>query len=379
MNAMNRNLRIDRVGDRLDEFIGVPFGLHADDPTWIPPLYLERRDALKPGGTPFLRRAQTEMWIARRNGRAVGRISAQIDPFTLKRYPGTGHFGLLAAEDDPAVFDALLSTAEGWLRERGMQRVLGPFSLSINEESGLLVDGFDTPPMMMMPHDRPYIGGYLERAGYAKAMDLLAYCLDTANPMPDSLQRLMARPLPANVTLRTLNWSDYAQEIQRLVGIFNDAWSENWGSIPFDQAEIDMMAKQLRPLIERRFVWFAEVDGEAVAFVVCLPNLNEAIEDLNGRLLPFGWAKLLWRIKVSGLSSARVPLMGVRKRMNKTLLGGILPFLLIGNLHREVHARGIAKVELSWVLENNKPMRAVAEALSGPAYKTYRVYEKPLA
>lgn len=364
---------------QLDTFIRVPAMLYGGDPHWVTPLMMERRGALKPGGTPFLRRAQTAQWIAWRDERPVGRISAQIDPLALERHPGTGHFGLLAAEDDPEVFAALLNTAENWLRGHGMQRVLGPLDLSINEESGLLVDGFSTPPMLMMGHDPPYAGRRLEQAGYGKAKDLLAYLLDCADDFPAPLRKLMERPPPAGLTIRPMIWRDYKAEVHRLVDIFNDAWSGNWGFVAITEDEVELMAVQMRPLIDERLVWFAELNGEAVAFLVCLPNINEAITDLNGRLFPFGWAKLLWRLKVRGLKSARVPLMGVRRRLAGKLVGGMLPFLLIAALRGEVIPRGIRKVELSWVLEDNGPMRAVAEALCGAPYKTYRLYERPLA
>ncbi|WP_337997457.1 dATP pyrophosphohydrolase [Oleispirillum naphthae] len=376
---MSAPLRIERVdgGSGLDAFIRVPFGLYRDDPNWVPPLLLERRRALAPGGTPYLRRADVALWIARRGGRAVGRISAQIDPLALERDPGTGHFGLIAAEDDPEVFAALLGAAEEWLRARGMERVRGPFNLSINEESGVLVDGFSTPPMLMMPHDPPYLGGRLAAAGYDPVKDILAYRLDP-HDVPEALLAVLDRQPPSGVAIRPLRWADYREEVRRLVEIFNDAWCGNWGFVPITGEEIEVMARELRPLIDERLVWFAEADGEAVAFIVCLPNLNEAIADLNGRLWPLGWARLLWRIRMRRLTTARVPLMGVRKRMSQTLLGSALPFLLIGALRREVLKRRVRAVEISWVLEDNRPMRAVAEALCGPAYKTCRLYERAL-
>ena len=376
---MTGPVRIELVAPpQLDAFIRVPFDLHGGDPNWVPPLVLERRQALKPGGTPFLRRSRAAYWIARRSGRAVGRISAQIDPLVLERYPETGHFGCLAAVDDAEVFATLLETAQAWLRSRGMRRVLGPFSLSINQESGALVHGFDTPPMMMMPHDPPYLGRRLEEAGYTRAKDILAYLLDCSRDVPEALRGMMERPLPEGVVIRPLRWNAYRHEVRRLVDIFNDAWQTNWGFIPFTEAEVELLARELKPVLDERLAWFAEVDGKAVAFVVCLPNLNEAIADLNGRLLPLGWLKLLWRIRRRKLKTARVPLMGVRKEMSKTLLGGALPFLLIGALRREVLKRGIRAVEISWILEDNRPMRSLAEALCGPPYKTYRLFERAL-
>ncbi|MGQ9367806.1 dATP pyrophosphohydrolase [Azospirillum sp. ST 5-10] len=367
---------VEPVGGRadLDRFIRVPFALHGDDPTWVPPLMLERREALSPAKNPYFRHAEAAFWIARRGGRDVGRISAQIDRLTPA---GTGHFGLLAAVDDAEVVAALMGTAEEWLRARGVARVLGPFNLSINEETGLLVDGFDTPPMLMMGHDRPYLGPLVERAGYVKAKDMLAY-LSLGPDLPARVAAVVQRPLPANVRVRPLRMADYRAEIAALTAIFNDAWSGNWGFIPLTDDEVDHMARQMKPLIHERLVWFAEVDGQPAAFAVCLPNLNEAIHDLGGRLFPFGWAKLLWRLKVSGVRSGRVPLMGVRRRYASSLTGSLLAFHVIAALRRESAAMGLHRIEMSWVLEDNLPMRRIAEAVTGRAYKTYRVYEKAL-
>jgi hypothetical protein len=373
-----RDIVVEPVGPKsLKAFVALPNRLMANDPMWVPQLDLERRMAMKAGGTPYLRRAETAKWIARRNGKAVGRIGAQIDPMAVARMPGIGHFGFIAAERDPEIFAALLHTAEDWLRARGMTHIRGPLNHSVNEETGLLVAGFDTPPSMMMPHDPPYAGTLIEQCGYAKAMDMFAYRLDPSR-VPPPVQAIMARPAPSGVTVRPLRWNDYRNDVRSLVEIFNDAWSGNWGFVPFTDEEIDHLAGELKPLIVDRLVWFVEANGVAEGFLVCLPNLNEAIRDLNGKLLPFGWAKLLWRIKAAGLKTSRVPLMGVRRGTTKTLLGSLIPFLLFGALAREVQVRGIGEIEISWVLEINRPMRAVAEALCGAPCKTYRLYEKPL-
>lgn len=363
---------------QLQEFLDVPARVYADLPHWVQPLDLERRAALGPGANPYTRRATMQWWIATEAGRPIGRISAHVDPAAVAREPGIGHFGLLTAPSRPEVVAALVEPAEQWLRDHGMDRVRGPLDLSLNQESGLLVDGFDTPPMMMMPHNPPGLGAALEAAGYHKAMDLLAYCANAQHPIPEGIRKLVDRPLPDGMVIRPANLKNYTTEIRTLVDIFNDAWSANWGFVPFDAEEMDHMGRELRPLIDEKLVWFAEQDGEAVAFLVCLPNLNEAIADLHGKLLPFGWAKLLWRLKVRGVRSARVPLMGVRKAASSTLVGGLLPFRLIGAVWPEARKRGIGSVEMSWVLETNKPMRALAEMLCGPAYKTYRMYEKAL-
>ena len=361
-------------------FIRVPFGIQQSDPAWIPPLLMEREEAFSAKGNELVRRSEVRFWIARRDGRDVGRISAQIDP--LEQRDGSdpiGHFGCLSAGDDPEVFAALLGTAEQFLKDRGIRRVNGPYTLSINEETGLLVKGFDTPPMMLMPHDPVYVAGRLEALGYTKEKDVYAYLLDMESPLSASARRMLERPAGGPVKLRPLDFSDYANEIRRVVDIFNDAWSENWGFVPLTEAETDEMAKRMRILLDERLVWFAEVDGEAVGFIVVVPNVNEAVRDLRGRLLPFGWAKLLWRLKVSGVRSGRVPLMGVRRRLSGTLLGSAIPLQLISAVQPGVRKFGFRQVELSWILEDNLPMRRILERLGADAYKTYRVYGKALA
>jgi hypothetical protein len=364
----------------LRRFIRVPFAVHEHDNAWIPPLMMEREEAFSPKDNEFLRRAEVRFWLARRDGRDVGRISAQIDP--LAQQGGDeriGHFGCLSVEDDPETFAALLGTAEDFLRSHGVTHIRGPFSLSINEETGLLVDGFDTPPMLLMGHDPVYAATRLEALGYRKEKDVYAYMLDMDAPLSSSARRMLERPLPASVTMRRLNFKDYSNEIRRIVDIYNDAWSGNWGFVPLTEAEGEAMAKQMRMLLDDRLVWFVEADGQAVAFIVTLPNINEAIRDLDGRLFPFGWAKLLWRLKMRRVKSARVPLMGVRRSLSGTLIGSAIPLQLIGSALPGAVAFGFRSIELSWILEDNLPMRRILERLGARAYKTYRVYGKRLA
>ena len=365
----------------MERFIRLPERLMQGQPGWIAPLRAERRMAFSERRNPYFRHAEAGFWLALRGGRPVGRISAQQDRLAPRGADGApaGHFGLLAAEDDPAIYAALLGTAETWCAARGSRRVTGPFSLSINEEAGLLVEGFDAPPMLMMPHDPPHAGPQLERLGYRREQDLLAYRVDTRPPLPAATARLVARGLPDGTTLRPMRRGELRQEVVRLVDIFNDAWAGNWGFTPITREEVDAMAAAMRPLLHERLVWFAEVDGAAVAFIVGLPNLNEAIRDLSGRLFPLGWARLLWRLKVRGVGTARVPLMGVRRSHAGGLLGRVLPLFLVDALRREALALGIRTVEMSWVLESNRPMRRLAEAVGGEAYKTYRIYGRDLA
>lgn len=360
----------------MDRFIRLQAQLYASLPQFVPPLLLERKEALSPKKNPFFEHAETQFFLARRDGRDVGRISAQIDK--LVNDPTIGHFGMLVAEDDPAVFAALFAAAEGWLKARGKTLARGPFSLSINEETGLLIDGFDTPPMMFMPHDPRYAAARVEEQGYAKAKDVYAYLHDMRQDMPTSARRLIDRRKPAGLTARNLDMKRYDAEFDTITAIFNDAWSENWGFVPFTPAEIRHMAKSLKPLIDPSCVAVVEMNGETVGFGIALPNLNEAIADFGGRLLPFNWAKLLLRLK-RGTRTARVPLMGVRRSFSAGLLGGLVPYLVIDKMREGLLRKGVAHTELSWILEDNRPMRHMIESLGSGPYKTYRVYEKKLA
>lgn len=373
-------LRIVPVSGKadLDQFIGVPESIFASDPAWVTPLLIERRMYLSAKHNPYFEHARWQAWTAWRGARPVGRISAQIDALHIERYrDATGFFGMLDAEDSQETFDALLGTAEQWLREHGMLRVRGPFSLSINGETGLLVEGFDTPPVLMMGHARPYYAGRVEQHGYAKAIDTLAYMVPPDFQAPAVMQKMTKRATK-DVKVRLLDTSRMGEEMELLRDIFNDAWAENWGFVPFTAAEFKAMGQELRMLIGPDLVQIAEVDGEAAAFIVALPNVNEAIRGLRGRLFPTGWIKLLWQLKVNFPSTARVPLMGVRRKFQHTRLGPGLSFLMIDAVRARLHQRGVKKVELSWILESNAGMRGIIEAIGGQAYKRYRVYERQL-
>lgn len=357
-------------------FIALPNRLHRGDPTYVAPLNFERAQALSPKSNPLFNYLQWRFFLAWRDGEPVGRISAQAD----RRTGAVGHFGLVAGEDDPAIFKALFDAAEAFLKGLGRTEIQGPFNLNINEESGLLIDGFDTPPMLLMPHDRPYLAARVEEQGYAKAMDLFAYLHDTSVPFPASMERVMSGTRPANVVVRRLDWNRYDEELKTITDIFNDAWSENWGFVPLGQDEIAHMAKSMKMLLDEDLVWILDVDGKPAAFVVALPNLNEIIRDLDGALLPFGWAKLVWRLKRRTYTSSRVALMGVRREHHRSYLGKMMPLYLFEKLREVGRARGVRHVEMSWVLESNRPMRHIGEALAGGgAYKTYRIYRKTLA
>jgi len=360
----------------LDRFIKLPQQLYANDPAYVAPLVLERQEALSPKKNPYFEHAEAQFWLARRDGRDVGRISAQVD--RLVSDLEVGHFGMIAAEDDAEVYAALFEAAESWLRARGKRHILGPFNLSINEETGLLVDGFDTPPVMLMGHDPHYSAAHIEALGYGKAKDLIAYMYDIEHELPRAARRKIDSRTAQSLTVRHLDKSRYREEFDTVTAIFNDAWSQNWGFIAFTPAEIAHMAKSMKMLIDPTCVAIVEMNGEAVGFGIALPNLNELIADFNGRLLPFNWLKLLWRLR-RGARTARVPLMGIRRSFSGSMAGGLAPFLIIDSLRKGLRAKGVSHVELSWILEDNRPMRHVIEALGGLPYKTYRVYDKRLA
>jgi hypothetical protein len=259
-----------------------------------------------------------------------------------------------------------------------MKRMQGPFNLNINEEIGLLVDGFDTPPMLLMGHDKPYLAARLEEQGLVKEKDVYAYIYDITTDLPASARRLLNRPLPADITVRQLDFKRYNEEIRTVTDIFNDAWRDNWGFVPLNEIETDFLAKSLKPLLIPRLTSVVERAGVPVGFLIGLPNLNEAIRDLNGKLLPFGWAKMLYRLKLAGVKSARVPLMGIRRSVTHDVISSLLPFLLIDKVRTEAVKMGYKQVELSWILEDNMPMRRMNESLGGVAYKTYRIYDRAL-
>lgn len=367
----------DRAGRRT--FVELPFSLYGPGDNWVPPLISERLDHLDPDKNPFFEHAEAALWLAFRGDTCVGRISSQICRLHLERHgDGAGFFGFLEAIDDAEVFRALFETAEGWLRQRGMQRARGPFSFSINDESGLLIDGFDTPPSVFMNHALPYYAPRVEALGYTKAKDLVAYDFDPRDGLPPRARRMLERAnKDGSIEVRPLRMKELDAELHLIRDIFNDAWSDNWGFVPLTDAELAELGRNLKMLISEEQIAIATCRGEPVAMQVTLPNINAAIADLNGRLFPFGLVKLWWRLKVRDPESARVTLMGVRKPYQGTLTGAGLMLALIES-HRAYYAARNCRTELSWILEDNWPMRRMIEMLGARVYKTYRIYEKAL-
>ena len=361
----------------LRQFLALPHRIYASDPAWIAPLDFMKREQLSKANH-FFEHARWRAWIAYRNGITVGRITAQIDEMHLQQHvDAVGYFGMLEADDDPAIFSALFGAAEDWLRSEGMQQVRGPFNLHVNEEVGLLVDGFATAPYVLMGHARRWYGPSVEAQGYVGAKDLLAYQVRPDFEAPRVMERLASR-VSDRVKTRPMRRKHLAEDARIMLKIFNDAWQNNWGFVPLAESEWLETVSTLAKLMPDDYIQIAEYDGEPVAFIVALPNLNEAARDLNGRLLPFGWAKLLWRLKVRHPKTARVPLMGVKQSFQHSRLGPTLAFMVIDAVRKALHARGVKDVEMGWILEDNDGMRSIIETIGGLAYKRYRVYQKDL-
>jgi hypothetical protein len=361
----------------IKKFIDIPWHVYVNDPMWVPPLRLERRWHFSKSN-PFFEHGEWQAWIAYRNMQPVGRISAQIDQLHRQRYgEDTGHFGLLESVNDKEVFAALMKTAEKWLSERGTKHVSGPFNLSINQECGVLVNGFDTPPMVMMPHSPKWYGQLLEDQGYYPLKDLLAYLMKLDMEVP-KIMRVLVNKFSKRIHTRALHRNQLKVEMEILRSIFNDAWSDNWGFIPFTEAEFSELGNTFRFLLRDEYIQIAEVDGVPAAFMVALPNLNEIFARLNGSLFPFGWFKLIKQLKFGEIHTGRIPLMGVRKKFQNTPLGATLAFMMLDVPRQIGLSRGFREIEVSWILEDNKPMRGMIEKAGIQEYKRYRIFGKTL-
>lgn len=363
-------------------FIQLPRKLYRGMPGWVAPLDFDRRKTFDPKKNPFFKHAESERWLAWLDGRAVGRISAQIDQLHLELYKdATGHFGCLDAIDDADVVKALLDTAEAWLRARGMIRVNGPFNPSINVEMGMMVEGFTRRPMFMAPWNPPYLPVHVEAAGYVKEVDTLDYDFDIGRePTTYGASLLKRSELKGHVVTRAPSMLKARKEVHLVLAMFNDAWRRNWGFVPFTEAEMDGVTSDMWPILRKHSAVIVEVDGKAAAFIFAVPNLMDWMEDFDGSLLPFGWAKLAWKlIFLPKLRTLRVPLMGVLSTYQGSALGAGLAMLAIEEIHRRGKDVGAETVELGWILEDNAPMRRMIERIGGVKAKTYRIFERSLA
>jgi GNAT superfamily N-acetyltransferase len=361
-------------------FVELAWAVYRDDPAWVPPLRQEVLALITPGNNPWFEHGRASLWLAERGGTPVGRISAQVDSLVQQHMGvGIGQWGMFESLDAEAAA-ALIATAEQWLRAQGMTRSLGPFSLSVWDEAGLEILGFAQPPTAMMPHHRPEYAAWVEAAGYAKVRDLLTYEVDIAGWSDPMIERLVAMgERNPRIRIRTVDKSRFDAEARLILGLLNDAWSDNWGFVPLTEAEIAYAGKKLKPVIFEELVRIAELDGQPVAFMITLPDINELIANLDGRLFPFGWAKLLWRLRNPRTRRVRVPLMGVSKSLHGSRLASQIAFMLIELTRRAAIGKfGVSTGEFGWILEDNKGMLSIAELPGARVNHRYRVYEKAL-
>ncbi|MCH2109980.1 MAG: GNAT family N-acetyltransferase [Polyangiaceae bacterium] len=363
-------------GKNIDDFLRVPHLLFARDPQWVAPLNLMLKDQFSPK-SPFFEHADVMLFTARRNGELVGRISAQIDREHLKRYnDDIGFFGFFDTVDDPEVGQELLKAAESWLKERGMQRMRGPMNLSVNQEVGTLVEGFDTPPMVMMPHSLPHQDAVALASGLEKAKDLYAWRWECEASMPKRCMKAHTAMRNDGVTFRSVNIS---KELPELVAVQDDAWRHNWAHVSMTEAEARQLQNELKLIIDPAIAIVCEVEGEIAGMALAIPNLNEAINDFEGKISPAKVAKLLWRLKVERPKSARVAMLGIKEHIRKQKRYMPLALALIAELNRRGYQRGYEWGELSWTLEDNGPVNAMIRSAGGKIYKKYRLYEKSLS
>jgi GNAT superfamily N-acetyltransferase len=361
-----------------ESFLRLPWSLYGSMPSWVPNLLMLQREVIDPKKNPFFAHSEVELFVARRDGDVVGRISASIDRDHNSHHgEKTGSFGFFECFDDGEVASALLTAAETWSRERGMNLVRGPMSFSLAEEAGLLVEGFDEPAMIAVTQSLPYYASLIEGAGYGKAMDLLGYRWDIqALPerMMEAIEKTRAQP---GLTVRKANPWKLRREVDILLDIYNDAWNQNWGYVEITEREAAKLAADLRLIVDNKIVLIAEVDGEPAGMVVALPNLYEAVRDFKGFLDPIKAAKLIWRLRIRGLETGRIFLFGVKKKFQNRQFYG-LPYLLLQDLYEGASKGRYKWCEQSWVLENNGPLNAIMPHWGAQIYKRWRIYEKAL-
>ena len=369
----------------LKAFVDLAYRLNQSDPNWVPPLRGEAMELVTAGKNPFFDHATVQFFLARRSGEVVGRISAHIDHLAIAMDPaqgmgpGTGNWGLLEAEDE-AVAAALIGQAEQWLREQGMTRVLAPISMSIWEEPGQLTKGFDHPPTVMMGHQPQRYQHYIEALGYNPAKLLRTYELDIVADFPPLIARIVqSGERNAKIKVRKVNRRNFDAEAAIILSILNDAWSDNWGFVPFTDREIAYAGKKFKPIVREDLIMIAEYEGEPVAFMMTLPDLNEVLHPMEGKLFPFNWAKLLWWLRKPKARTMRVPLMGVLKKHQSSRLASQLVFMMIEKIrHAATSNYGGTRGEIGWVLDDNQGMNAIAEGIGSTVNKEYTIYQKAL-
>lgn len=377
--ADHSQLQIVHVSGRrdLDRFIKLPYRLHRGTP-WVPPLLIERREFLDRAKNPYFQHAEAEYLLAVRDGEVVGRITVQID-HRWDEYQGgsDAQFGFIDSIDDPEVFQALFGAAEEWARAKGRKRMIGPMDFTTNDECGLLIDGYDLHPMILEPWHPPYYRDQIEALGYGKAMDLQMWDLQVGTlaegemftPMIHAAAEEMEKH---GVIVRNMRRRELDKEIARFMEVYNEAWGKNWGFVPITDAEVEFQAKNLKQILSEEWAMIAERDGEILGAALTLPDINQVLKKMNGRLLPFGWLKFL--LGKRKIDQVRVFALGVKPEYQH--LGIAAAFYI---RHLETAKRtGVGGGDQGWILETNKPMNKAMEGMGGTVVKRYRLFEKTL-
>ena len=370
------------VGGRRDlkRFVRVPFDVHRDHPNWVPPLIRERMEYLDRSKNPYFGHAEVELFLAERGGEPVGRISAQIDAnWDAYRGGNDGQFGFFECRDDPEAATALFDAATGWLAERGRERALGPMDFTTNDELGIMIEGFEYRPVILEPWHPPYYARLFEENGFSKEIDLLMWHLEMGNlkeglAFHPAIHEAAQKSLDDNrITIRSMRRSDMASEIGRFHEVYNEAWGDNWGFVPLDPDEVEFHAKLLKVILDEDWAMIAEKDdGEVVGAALTLPDINQVLPKMKGRLFPFGWLHfLLGRRKID---TVRILALGVRKKWQQT---GAAAAMYVRHIET-TDPDGVMKGEAGWILETNEPMNRALEGMGGEVRKKFRIYGKPL-
>ncbi|MFL5869527.1 MAG: GNAT family N-acetyltransferase [Solirubrobacterales bacterium] len=363
----------------LNAFIDLPFRLRRDDPQWVPPLKFERRQFLSREKNPYFEHADAEYFLAERGGEVVGRISAQVDS-RWDEYQGgnDGMFGFFESEDDPDIAAALIDTATGWLSDRGRERMLGPMEFTTNDEVGLLIEGYDQPSMILEPWHPPYYRTLIEELGLTKAIDLYMWelwfgQLREGNEFHPMIHAAAQKSEESGVVIRQMRKRDMANEVARFMDVYNEAWGDNWGFVPITEAEVEFQAKNLKPVLDERWAMIAEKDGEVVGAALTLPDVEQAIAKMNGRLLPFGWWHFVRRKRY--IDRLRVFALGVKHDYQHL---GVAAALYVRHMDMAKEF-GPAGGHMGWILETNEAMNRAMEGMGGRIVQRYRIYERPIS
>jgi GNAT superfamily N-acetyltransferase len=373
-------IRPVRTRRELKRFVKVPFHLHRNHPQWVAPLVFERMEFLNRKKNPYFEHAEAEYFIAERDGEAVGRITAQVDHRWDEFQGGSdAMFGFFETAEDPEVARALIDAATEWAASKGRGRILGPMDFTTNDEIGILIEGYERRPMILEPWHPPYYRELIEAGGFEKAMDVLMWELQFGDlkegeRFDPAIHAAAEKALgDEGIAIRNMDKGDMAGEVRRFMDVYNEAWGDNWGFVPITDAEVEFQAKNLKQVIDEDWAFMAEKDGEVVGAALTLPDINQVLAKLNGRLLPFGWAKfLLGKGKIDQL---RVFALGVKHDYRHS---GVAAGLYLKHLETAAAPGKIEGGEMGWILETNGPMNRAMEGMGGKVVKKYRLYEKAL-